>query len=122
MQDVHFIGFVAAQYGSEIHAPTGPVVDRAYLRASAQAHEHGGFDRVLIAFHSIAPDSFALAQYVASVTERIGLMIAHRPGFQAPTVATWSPCTSSRRAPTGAPEFTSSPAVTTRTWRRTATA
>ncbi|TNC09877.1 LLM class flavin-dependent oxidoreductase [Methylobacterium terricola] len=86
-EDVHFIGFVAAQYGSEIHAPTGPVVDRAYLRASAQAHEHGGFDRVLIAFHSTAPDSFALAQYVASVTERIGLMIAHRPGFQAPTVA-----------------------------------
>jgi alkanesulfonate monooxygenase len=87
MQDVHFIGFVAAQYGSEIHTPAGPVVDRAYLRASAQAHEHGGFDRVLIAFHSTAPDSFALAQYVASVTERIGLMIAHRPGFQAPTVA-----------------------------------
>ncbi|KMO15627.1 LLM class flavin-dependent oxidoreductase [Methylobacterium platani] len=85
--DVHFIGFVAAQYGSEIHAPAGPVVDRAYLRAAAQAHEHGGFDRVLIAFHSTAPDSFALAQYVASVTERIGLMIAHRPGFQAPTVA-----------------------------------
>lgn len=87
MPDVNFIGFVGAQYGSEIHAPTGPVIDRTYLRAAAQAHELGGFDRVLIAFHSTAPDSFALAQYVASVTERIGLMIAHRPGFQAPTVA-----------------------------------
>ncbi|GJD50592.1 Alkanesulfonate monooxygenase [Methylobacterium crusticola] len=85
--DVHFIGFVAAQHGSEIHPSAGPVIDRDYVRAVAQAHEYGGFDRVLVAFHSTAPDSFALAQYAASVTERINLMIAHRPGFQAPTVA-----------------------------------
>ncbi len=85
--DVDFIGFVAAQYGSETHAPEGPVIDHNYVRALAQAHEYGGFDRVLVAFHSSAPDSFALAQYAASVTERLNLMIAHRPGFQAPTVA-----------------------------------
>ena len=86
-QDVEFIGFIAPQYGSETHAQEGPVIDRDYVRALAQAHEYGGFDRFLVAFHSTSPDSFALAQYAASVTERIGLMIAHRPGFQAPTVA-----------------------------------
>jgi alkanesulfonate monooxygenase len=85
--DVDFIGFVSAQYGSETHAAEGPVIDRDYVRAVAQAHEYGGFDRVLVAFHSTSPDSFALAQYAGSVTERLNLMIAHRPGFQAPTVA-----------------------------------
>ena len=85
--DVHFIGFVAAQYGSETHPAEGPVIDRDYVRALAQAHEYGGFDRVLVAFHSTAPDSLLLAQYAASVTERLGLMVAHRPGFAAPTVA-----------------------------------
>lgn len=86
-QDVEFIGYVGAQYGSETHLPEGPVIDRDYIRAVAQAHEYGGFDRILVAFHSTSPDSFAIAQYAASVTERLGLMIAHRPGFQAPTVA-----------------------------------
>lgn len=84
---VEFIGFVAPQYGSEIHAPEGSVIDRDYIRALSQAHEYGGFDRVLVAFHSTTPDSFSLAQYAASVTERLNLMIAHRPGFVAPTVA-----------------------------------
>lgn len=60
--DVHFIGFIAAQYGSETHPAEGPVIDRDYVRALAQAHEYGGFDRVLVAFHSTAPDSLLLAQ------------------------------------------------------------
>ncbi len=85
--DVEFIGFVGTQYGSETHPPEGPVVDRDYIRALAQAQEYGGFDRFLVAFHSTAPDSVLVAAYAASVTERISLMIAHRPGFQAPTVA-----------------------------------
>ncbi|MGY2052600.1 LLM class flavin-dependent oxidoreductase [Methylobacterium sp. JK268] len=84
---VDFIGFVAPQYGSETHPAEGPVVDRAYLRALAQAHEYGGFDRVLVAFHATSPDSLLLAGEIAHATERLGLMIAHRPGFTAPTVA-----------------------------------
>ena len=53
----------------------------------AQAQEYGGFDRFLVAFHSTSPESLLIAAYAASVTERINLMIAHRPGFTAPTVA-----------------------------------
>ncbi|MGH2587118.1 MAG: LLM class flavin-dependent oxidoreductase, partial [Dehalococcoidia bacterium] len=33
------------------------------------------------------PDGFSVASYAASVTERLGFLIAHRPGFVAPTLA-----------------------------------
>lgn len=84
---VEFIGFVAPQRVSETHAPQGPVLDKDYVRLLAQAHEWGGFDRVLVAYHSTAPDALLLASQVAAVTDRLGLMIAHRTGFTAPTVA-----------------------------------
>jgi alkanesulfonate monooxygenase len=84
---IEFIGYVAPRHVSEIHPASGPVIDRDYLRLLAQAHEWGGFDRVLVAFHSTSPDSILLAAQIAAVTERLGLMIAHRPGFTAPTVA-----------------------------------
>lgn len=53
----------------------------------AKAHEEGGFDRVLIAFHSTSPESILVAAHAASLTDRLGFMIAHRPGFTAPTLA-----------------------------------
>ena len=86
-KDVEFIGFVGTQYESEVYPAQGPVIDRDYIRAVAQAQEYGGFDRFLVAFHSTSPESQHIAAYAASVTERINLMIAHRPGFTAPTVA-----------------------------------
>ncbi|GGC49432.1 LLM class flavin-dependent oxidoreductase [Chelatococcus reniformis] len=84
---IDFIGFIGSRHGSEIHPAEGPVVDKAYIGKLAQAHEAGGFDRALIAFHSTSPDSLLVAAYAGFVTERLGLMIAHRPGFIAPTVA-----------------------------------
>jgi alkanesulfonate monooxygenase len=86
-KDVEFIGFVGTHYESETHPAEGPVIDRDYIRAVAQAQEYGGFDRFLVAFHSTSPESQHVAAYAASVTERINLMIAHRPGFTSPTVA-----------------------------------
>jgi len=84
---VEFIGFIGFQHSSEIHPPTGPVLDRAYVEVLAKAHAEGGFDRALVAFHATHPESILVAQHAASVTERLGFMIAHRPGFTAPTVA-----------------------------------
>jgi alkanesulfonate monooxygenase len=84
---VEFIGFIGSQPSSEIHPPAGPVLDPAYVEASARAHEDGGFDRALVAFHSTGPESQHLAAYAATVTKRLGFMIAHRPGFTAPTLA-----------------------------------
>src|SRR3954467_13642535 len=86
-QDVEFIGFLRTRYESETHPAAGPVIDRDYIRAVAQAQEYGGFDRFLVAFHSTSPESQHIAAYASSVTERINLMIAHRPGFTSPTVA-----------------------------------
>ncbi|WP_020180531.1 LLM class flavin-dependent oxidoreductase [Methylopila sp. M107] len=84
---VEFIGYVAARDSSETRPATGPAVDVAHIEAAARAHEAGGFDRVLVAFHSTSPDSLQIAQHITSVTSRLGVMIAHRPGFTQPTVA-----------------------------------
>ena len=82
-----FIGFVAPHEVSESRAARGPAIEPDYLRLLAQAHERGGFDRVLVAFYATAPDPLLIAAEIAHVTQRIGLMIAHRTGFTAPTVA-----------------------------------
>lgn len=84
---VEFIGMLGTQAGSEIHPPSGPLVDKTYIRAMAEAHEASGFDRVLIGYGSVIPDGFLLASYIAQVTERLKLLLAHRPGFVAPTLA-----------------------------------
>jgi alkanesulfonate monooxygenase len=84
---VEFIGFIGANGASEIHPDTGPALDRDYVEAIARAHDAGGFDRALVAFGSTAPDSLLVVAHAASVTSRLGFMIAHRPGFAAPTVA-----------------------------------
>ncbi|SOZ38815.1 LLM class flavin-dependent oxidoreductase [Cupriavidus neocaledonicus] len=84
---VDFIGMIQSQKQSEIHPPAGPVIDRDYVRAFAQAHEQAGFDRILVPHHSTGPSATLTIAYAASVTERIHFMLAHRPGFTAPTLA-----------------------------------
>ncbi len=84
---VEFIGMIGTQPASEIHPPHGPAIDLDYLRRFAQAHEQSDFDRILIGYFSNAADGFIVAQYAASVTQKLGLMLAHRPGFVAPTLA-----------------------------------
>ena len=84
---IEFIGMIQSRKASEIHAPEGPAIDRDYVRAFAQAHESAGFDRILVPHHSTGPDATLTVAYAASVTERIHFMLAHRPGFIAPTLA-----------------------------------
>ena len=84
---IEIIGMVATQDGSESRAaPAGPAVDPGYLTRFAQAHEAAGFDRVLIGYHATGPDGFAVAAHVLAVTTRLKVLIAHRPGFVAPTL------------------------------------
>ena len=85
--DVEFIGYVGHFNSSETMRRTGLALDPGYVEAVATAHEHVGFDRVLVAFNSTSAESILVGQHIASVTRRLGLMIAHRPGFTAPTVA-----------------------------------
>src|SRR5580693_5281082 len=84
---VEFIGYIGTRKFSEIHPAQGPALDREYVETVAKAHEESGFDRALVAFHATSPDSILLAAHAASVTKRLGFMIAHRPGFTAPTLA-----------------------------------
>ena len=86
-QPVEFIGFVGHQEVSETRPAKGPGFDIAHIERSARAHEAGGFDRVLTAFNARSPENLLVSQHVASVTERLNLMVAHRPGFTAPTIA-----------------------------------
>ena len=71
---VDFIGMIQSQKQSEIHPPSGPVIDRDYVRAFAQAHEQAGFDRILVPHHSTGPSATLTIAYAASVTERIHFM------------------------------------------------
>lgn len=84
---VEFIGMIATKPGSETFRTDGPVVDPEYTRRFARAHEDAGFDRILIGYGSGFPEGGQVAAYAAAHTERLGLLIAHRPGFVAPTLA-----------------------------------
>jgi len=83
---VEFIGFIGNHNASEIIPRQGPIIDRDYIETVAKAHEYAGFDRALLAFHADAPDALQIGQHAASVTQRLGIFIAQRPGFTAPTV------------------------------------
>jgi alkanesulfonate monooxygenase len=84
---VDFIGMISHRLASEVIAPRGPTFDADFIREFARAHEQGGFDRILIGYYSNAPDGFLVAAHAAASTERLGLLLAHRPGFVSPTVA-----------------------------------
>ena len=62
-------------------------IDPDYIAEFAQAHEDSGFDLALLGYSSATADGFAVAGYAATRTERLGYLIAHRPGFMAPTLA-----------------------------------
>ncbi|MGH2632154.1 MAG: LLM class flavin-dependent oxidoreductase [Tepidiformaceae bacterium] len=88
---IEFIGMIGTRSASELDGPganlIGGHIDAPFVREFAQAHERAGFDRVLIGYGSTGPDSFTVASYVSSVTDKLGFLIAHRPGFVAPTLA-----------------------------------
>jgi len=84
---IEFIGFIGGHHASEIHPRSGPVLQPEYVEQVARAHEEAGFDRALVAFHSNSPDSTLIASHAASVTTKLKFLIAHRPGFAAPTLA-----------------------------------
>ncbi len=84
---VEFIGMISTRDQSETRRSRGQVVDRDYVRRFARAHEDSGFDRVLIGYSSSQPDGTQVAAYAAAHTDRLSFLVAHRPGFVAPTLA-----------------------------------
>ena len=72
-----------ADPGSSI--PTG--MDLDYIVEFSQAHEQAGFDMTLIGYASITADPLLVAAHAAAHTKTLGYLVAHRPGFVAPTLA-----------------------------------
>ncbi len=84
---VEIIGWIAPRVSSEVLAPSGPPFNADVIATTARTHEKAGFDRVLIGYFSDAPDGFLIGAHAATVSKRLGLLLAHRPGFVAPTLA-----------------------------------
>ncbi|HWU01840.1 MAG TPA: LLM class flavin-dependent oxidoreductase [Novosphingobium sp.] len=84
---VEINGLLNHNISSEIHPVPFTRFDPEGIAKMARLHDAWGYDRVLIANASIMPDNFTIAGYVAAHTERLGVMLAHRPGFIPPTMA-----------------------------------
>jgi alkanesulfonate monooxygenase len=84
---VEFLGIAATNDGSEITARSGPSFDKDYTLRLARAHEEHGWDRVLFAYGSGSPDPSVAAAYIASQTDVLQLLLAHRPNVAYPTFA-----------------------------------
>src|SRR5258708_12575818 len=57
-----------------------------YLTQFARAHDEAGFDLALVGHTSSSAEGFLVALYAAAHTNRLGYLVAHRPGFVAPTL------------------------------------
>jgi len=84
---VEMIGWIAPRVSSEVLAPQGPPFNPDIIAATARIHESADFDRALIGYFTDAPDGFLIGAHAAAATTRLGLLLAHRPGFVAPTLA-----------------------------------
>jgi alkanesulfonate monooxygenase len=84
---VEFIGMIHTNDASESQPQTTALLDPDFTRRHARAHEDAGFDRVLIGYGSAWPEGTQVAAHVAAHAQRLGLLIAHRPGFVFPTLA-----------------------------------
>ena len=125
-RQVEILGMIGTRDASESRPGSGPAIDPDYTRRFARAHEEAGFDRVLIGYGSSWPEGTQVAAHVAAHTERLGLLVAHRPGFVAPDpglphlrhprpvlAAAGSPCTSSPAATTPSSAATATTSTTT---------
>lgn len=83
---IQILGVLAPADGSE-SKPYKDDFNPGFLRQHAEALERCGYDRVLIPQNARSPDPLIMASYVGSYTERLKMMVAHRPGFIAPTMA-----------------------------------
>lgn len=93
---VEIIGMVGTRDASETQGPLvdgpvadwtdGPVIDAPYLVDISQAHDRAGFDRVLIGYGAVGPEGWAVAATVLHHTTRLGVLVAHRPGFVQPVL------------------------------------
>jgi alkanesulfonate monooxygenase len=85
---INIIGMigVAPAATTAVHV-IGGGIDPQFLVSFARTHEQSGFDAVLVGYSSSSAEGFQVAQFCAQRTERLKFLVAHRPGFVAPTLA-----------------------------------
>src|ERR1700751_5593281 len=83
---IGMIGVAPPSGEASLHVIEGGL-SPCYLTDFARAHDRAGFDMVLVGYSSSSAEGFLVALYAAMQTDRIGYLIAHRPGFVAPTLA-----------------------------------
>ena len=82
---IGMIGVAPPSGEASLHVIEGSL-SPAYLTEFARAHDRAGFDMVLVGYSSSSAEGFLVALYAAMQTERLGYLVAHRPGFVAPTL------------------------------------
>lgn len=84
---VEINGLLNHNVSSETHPLPFETFDPDGIARMARLHDEWGYDKVLVANAAMMPDNFTIAGYVAAHTKRLGVMLAHRPGFIPPTMA-----------------------------------
>src|SRR5579871_5987910 len=82
---IGMIGVAPPSGEATLHVIEG-CLSPAYLTEFARAHDRAGFDLVLVGYSSSSAEGFLVALYAATRTDRLGYLVAHRPGFVAPTL------------------------------------
>ena len=82
---IGMIGVAPPQSDATLHVIEGGL-SPGYVAEAARAHEAAGFDMVLVGYSSSSAEGFLVALHVAGHTERLAYLVAHRPGFVAPTL------------------------------------
>ena len=79
------IGVTPPSSDAALHVLEGGV-SPSYLTQFARAHDDAGFDLALVGYTSSSAEGFLVALHAAAHTKQLGYLVAHRPGFVAPTL------------------------------------
>src|SRR6266849_2597213 len=80
---IGMIGVTPPSNDATLHVIEGGL-SPGYLTEFARAHDEAGFDLALVGYSSSSAEGFLIALHAAAQTQRLGYLVAHRPGFVAP--------------------------------------
>ena len=82
---IGMIGVTPPSSDATLHVIEGGLSPN-YVAEFARAHDEAGFDLALVGYSSSSAEGFLVALHAAAHTKRLGYLVAHRPGFVAPTL------------------------------------
>jgi alkanesulfonate monooxygenase len=82
---IGMIGVTPPSGEASLHVIEGGL-SPGYLTQFAKAHDEAGFDLALVGYTSSSAEGFLVACHAAAHTRQLGFLVAHRPGFVAPTL------------------------------------